>query len=176
VRAFTRRLVGPRGERLTSLAAQAIRAVALGVIVTALVEALLSGIGFVAAGVPFAALLTALIFVLAVAQIGPSPVLILVIMWLYWQGDSAVVATAFLVWSLVIAGVDHLLRPILIKRGADLPLILIFAGVVGGLIAFGAMGLFIGPVVLAVGYTLLMGWIKQDPADSESAASNEAES
>ncbi len=176
VRAFSRRLVGARGDRLTKLAAQAIRAVALGVIVTALVEALLSGIGFLAAGVPFPALLTALIFIMAVAQIGPGPVLILVILWLYWRGDSALVATAFLVWSVLIAAVDHLLRPILIKRGADLPLVLIFAGVVGGLVAFGAMGLFIGPVVLAVAYTLLIGWIRHPPGtENEDALSGNPE-
>ena len=167
LRAFARRLAGPRGERMVALAAQAVRAVALGVIVTAVIEALLGGIGFVAAGVPLAPLLTALIFVLAIAQIGPAPVLILAVGWLYWNNESAVVPTLFLAWSLLIVAIDHLLRPILIKRGADLPLALIFAGVVGGLIAFGAIGLFVGPVVLAIAYTLLVGWVNesQDAGD-----------
>ncbi|HTP62815.1 MAG TPA: AI-2E family transporter YdiK [Burkholderiales bacterium] len=161
VRAFSRRLAGRRGERMTLLAAQAIRAVALGVIVTAVIEAILAGIGFAFAGVPAAPLLTALVFVLAIAQIGPAPVLLLVFGWLYWKHESALVPVAFFVWSLLIVAIDHLLRPILIKRGADLPLPLIFAGVVGGLIAFGAIGLFVGPVVLAVAYTLLVGWVSE---------------
>jgi len=165
VRAFARRLAGERGDRMTTLAAQAIRAVALGVIVTAVLEAVLGGIGFLVAGVPLAALLTALIFVLAVAQIGPAPVLILAFGWLYWKNESAIVPIAFFAWSLVIIGIDNVLRPILIKRGADLPLPVIFAGVVGGLIAFGLIGLFVGPVVLAVAYTLLTGWIAEEYAE-----------
>jgi predicted PurR-regulated permease PerM len=158
VRAFARRLAGPRGEEMAFLAAQAVRAVALGVVVTAALEALLAGLGLVLAGVPFAAFLTALVFVFAVAQ-APLLVLLPVVAWLYWQGDSPLVASAFLVWSILIAMVDNVLRPILIKRTARLPLPLIFAGVVGGLIAFGAVGLFVGPVVLAVAYTLLAGWV-----------------
>jgi predicted PurR-regulated permease PerM len=160
VRGFARRLAGPRGEEMTYLAAQAVRAVALGVVVTAAVEALLAGLGLVLASVPFAGFLTALVFVFAVAQ-APLLVLLPVVAWLYWKGDSPIVATAFLVWSILIATVDNVLRPILIKRTAHLPLALIFAGVVGGLIAFGAVGLFVGPVVLAVTYTLLAGWVAE---------------
>jgi predicted PurR-regulated permease PerM len=160
VRGFARRLAGPRGEEMTYLAAQAVRAVALGVVVTAAAEALLAGLGLVLASVPFAAFLTALVFVFAVAQ-APLLVLLPVVAWLYWKGDSPLVATAFLVWSILIAGVDNVLRPMLIKRTARLPLALIFAGVVGGLIAFGAVGLFVGPVVLAVAYTLLAGWVAE---------------
>jgi len=165
VRAFARRLAGERGDTMTALAAQAIRAVALGVIVTAFLEALLGCIGFVVAGIPMAPLLTALLFVLAVAQIGPAPILIVAFGWLYWKHDSAMVPIAFFAWSLVIIAIDNVLRPILIKRGADLPLPLIFAGVVGGLIAFGLIGLFVGPVVLAVAYTLLSGWIAEEYAE-----------
>jgi predicted PurR-regulated permease PerM len=136
--------------------------VALGVVVTAALEALLAGLGLVLASVPFAGFLTALVFVFAVAQ-APLLVLLPVVAWLYWKGGSPLVATAFLVWSILIAMLDNVLRPILIKRTAHLPLALIFAGVVGGLIAFGAVGLFVGPVVLAVTYTLLAGWV----ADAE---------
>ena len=158
LRAFARSLAGARGEEMTYLSAQAIRAVALGVVVTAAVEALLAGLGLVLASVPFAAFLTALVFVFALAQ-APLLVLLPVVAWLYWRGDSALVATAFLVWSILIAAVDNILRPMLIKRTAHLPLPLVFAGVLGGLIAFGAVGLFVGPVVLAVTYTLLAGWV-----------------
>ena len=160
VRAFAQRLAGPPGERSVTLAAQAIKAVALGVVVTALVQAVLGGLGLMVAGVPLAPLLTALMFVLAVAQIGAGPVLLVAVIWLYWK-DETLTATVFLVWALFVGSIDNVLRPILIKRGADLPLVLIFAGVIGGLIAFGVVGLFVGPVVLAVVYTLLIGWVKE---------------
>ena len=159
VHAFARRLAGPRGDQSITLAGQSIRAVALGVVVTALVQAALGGIGLVVAGVPLAGLLTALMFVLAVAQIGAGPVLALAVVWLYWH-DHTTTATIFLVWSLFVGSIDNILRPLLIKRGADLPLLLIFAGVVGGLLAFGIVGLFVGPVILAVAYTEVVAWVK----------------
>jgi len=161
LRAFANRLVGPRGEQSIKLAAQAIRAVALGVLVTAFVQAVLGGLGLALAGVPFPVLLTAVMFVLAVAQIGAGPVLLLAIAWLYWKSDT-LTATLFLGWSLFVGTIDNVLRPFLIKQGANLPLLLIFAGVIGGLLAFGVIGLFVGPVVLAVAYTELTAWVNED--------------
>jgi predicted PurR-regulated permease PerM len=80
--------------------------------------------------------------------------------WLYWSGDTTT-AIAFLVWSLFVGSIDNVLRPLLIKSGADLPLMLIFAGVIGGLLAFGIVGLFVGPVVLAIAYTELAAWVNE---------------
>jgi predicted PurR-regulated permease PerM len=157
---FGRRLAGDAGENAILLAAQAIRGVALGVVVTALVQSALAGLGLLIAGIPFAAILTAVIFMLAIAQLGPLPVLAPAVGWLYWTGDSTW-ASALLVWTLIVGGIDNILRPVLIKKGADLPLLLIFTGVVGGLIAFGLVGIFIGPVVLAVTYTLLTAWVTE---------------
>jgi predicted PurR-regulated permease PerM len=159
VRAFARRLSGVRGDQSITLAAQSIRAVALGVVVTALVQALLGGVGLVMAGVPLAGFLTAVMFVLAVAQIGAGPVLIIATIWLYWKVDTTT-ATIFLVWAVFVGTIDNVLRPFLIKSGADLPLLLIFAGVIGGLLAFGVVGLFVGPVVLAVAYTEVVAWVQ----------------
>jgi predicted PurR-regulated permease PerM len=158
VRAFARRMAGSHGEQAIALAGQAVRAVALGIVVTAVVQAVLGGIGLAVAGVPLAAFLTALMFVLAVAQIGAGPVLVIAVIWLYWSGSPAW-GTAMLVWTVMVTSLDNVLRPILIKRGANLPLVLIFAGVIGGLLAFGLVGLFIGPVVLAVAYTQLAAWV-----------------
>ncbi len=157
---FARRLAGPQGANAVHLAAQAIRAVALGVVVTASLQSLLSGIGLAIAGVPFAPILTVVMFILAVAQIGVWPVLVLAVIWVY-HTSSAVWATGFLVWASFCGTFDNFLRPMLIKRGADLPLLLIFTGVIGGLVAFGVVGLFIGPVVLAVAYTLLANWVSE---------------
>jgi predicted PurR-regulated permease PerM len=159
---FGRRLAGEPGDRVVRLAAQAIRGVALGVVVTAFAQAVLSGIGLTAAGVPFATLLTTVAFVLCIAQLGPMLVLAPAVAWLYWQG-AAGAATALLIWTLVVVTLDNVLRPILMTKGADLPMLLMFAGVIGGLLAFGLIGIFVGPVVLAVSYTLLGAWIGHEP-------------
>lgn len=157
---FARRLAGDHGEHAVQLATQAIRSVALGVVLTALIQAILGGVGLGVAGVPFAAILTAVMFLLAIAQLGPLLVLAPAVIWLYWRGDSGW-GTVLLVWTVVVTPLDNVLRPILIKRGVDLPLVLIFAGVIGGLFAFGLVGIFVGPVVLAVGQTLLAAWVSQ---------------
>ena len=158
VRRFARRLAGERGEGVVDLAGGAIRGVALGVGVTALVQALLSGLGLVVAGVPFAGLLTALMFMLCIAQIGPVPVLLPAALWLFWSGQTAW-GIFLVVVAVVVTTMDNVLRPVLIRMGADLPLLLIFCGVIGGLLAFGLVGIFVGPLVLAVAYTLLESWI-----------------
>ena len=158
VRRFAHRLAEQRGEDSVVLAGQAIRAVALGVVVTAIVQSAAAGLGLAVAGIPYAGVLTAIIFILCIAQLGPILVLVPAVAWLYWSGD-AVWGTVLLIWTLLVGALDNVLRPILIKRGADLPLLLIFAGVIGGLISLGIIGLFVGPVVLAVTYRLLESWI-----------------
>ena len=158
---FANRLAGPAGEKAMHLAAQAVRGVALGVVVTAILQSILAGVGLAVAGVPFAAFLTAVMFILSVAQIGPGPVLIAAVIFVYSR-SGALWGTGLLVWAIFCVAFDNVVRPMLIKRGADLPLLLIFAGVIGGLIAFGVIGLFIGPVVLAVAYTLLIDWMSEN--------------
>ena len=163
VRRFARRLGGERGSDAVALAGGAIRGVALGVGVTALVQALLGGLGLTLAGVPFAGLLTALMFMLCIAQVGPIPVLLGAAAWALYDGSTGW-AIALAVWGVIVGTLDNFLRPVLIKMGADLPLLLIFAGVIGGLFAFGLVGIFVGPVVLAVAYTLLEAWMDDRPA------------
>jgi predicted PurR-regulated permease PerM len=168
VRRFGRRLAGVQGDNAVVLAGQAIRGVALGVGVTALIQAGLGGIGLAIAGVPFAGLLTAVMLLLCIAQLGPGLVLFPAVAWLYWSGDSTW-GTFLLVWSTVVVTMDNFVRPLLIKRGADLPLLLIFAGVIGGLLAFGLIGIFVGPVVLAVAYTLLQSWVQMGEQEDAKA-------
>jgi predicted PurR-regulated permease PerM len=160
VRRFGRRLAGEHGEGSVVLAGQAIRAVAMGVGVTALVQTVLGGLGLAIAGVPMAGLLSAVMLMLCIAQLGPALVLFPAVGWMYFTGQNAW-GTALLAWSLLVTAIDNFLRPVLIKRGADLPLLLIFAGVIGGMIGFGLIGIFVGPVVLAVTYTLLEAWIEE---------------
>jgi predicted PurR-regulated permease PerM len=166
VRRFARRLAGRHGESAVVLAGQAIRGVALGVVLVAIGQAVLAGLGLAVAGVPFAAILTAVMFMLCVAQIGPAPVLLAGVVWLYWKGTAGW-GTALLIWTIVVGTVDNVVRPILIMKGADLPLLLIFTGVVGGLLAFGLVGIFVGPMVLAVAYTLLQAWVREEAVEEE---------
>ena len=158
VRRFGNRLAGERGENAIILAGQAIRGVALGVGVTAIVQTVLGGIGLAIAGVPFAALLSAVMLMFCIAQLGPALILFPAVGWVFWTGDTGW-SVFLLVWSLIVVTLDNFLRPILIKKGADLPLLLIFSGVIGGMLGFGLIGIFVGPVVLAVTYTLLEAWI-----------------
>jgi predicted PurR-regulated permease PerM len=159
---FARRLVGDQGETVTILAGKAVRGVALGVVVTAVIQASVGGLGLALAGVPAALLLTAVMFVFCLAQIGPALVLIPAVIWAYWQ-FGVLWGTILLVFAVLALTLDNFIRPFLIKKGADLPLVLILGGVIGGLLAFGIIGLFIGPVILAVARTLLNAWVANGP-------------
>ena len=167
VRRFALRLAGQNGEEAVILAAKAVRGVALGIVVTAVIQSSIGGIGLIVAGVPAAALLIAVMFILCLAQVGPGLVLLPAVIWQYWT-QGALWGTVLLVFAIIAAFVDNFIRPVLIKKGADLSLVLIIAGVIGGLIAFGVIGLFIGPVVLAVTYTLLKVWVSAgDSAEAQ---------
>jgi predicted PurR-regulated permease PerM len=167
---FARRLGGDRGEEVAVLAAKTIRAVAIGVVGTALIQSLLGGIGLAVTGVPAAAVLTAVMFIFCIAQLGPALVLIPAVIWLYYT-DQTAWGTVLLVFTILALTLDNVLRPILIRKGAELPLFLIFAGVIGGLVTFGIAGLFIGPVVLAITYKLLAAWV----GDADASAAEEPE-
>jgi predicted PurR-regulated permease PerM len=172
VRRFAVRLAGERGAGVVELAGGAIRGVALGVGVTAVVQSLMGGLGLAMAGMPFTGLLTALMFMLCIAQVGPLPVLLPASLWvLFGQGDTGW-GIFLLVWSGTVGTIDNFIRPVLIRLGADLPLMLIFAGVIGGLFAFGLVGIFVGPVVLAVAWTLLEAWL----GDGEGPAAQSVDS
>ncbi|HEX2339735.1 MAG TPA: AI-2E family transporter YdiK [Vicinamibacterales bacterium] len=158
---FAHRIGKEHGRNTIRLAGQAVRGVALGVIVTALVESIIAGVGLWLTGMPRPGLLLALTFILCVAQLGPLPVLLPAVIWLFWSGSS-LWGSVLLAFTILVAVVDNVLKPVLIRRGVDLPLILIVAGVIGGIVGFGVLGLFIGPVILAVTYTLLQSWILED--------------
>jgi predicted PurR-regulated permease PerM len=166
ISSLARRLAGRQGENTLVLAAKAVRGVALGVVVTALIQTVLGGVGLAVAGVHAVTLLAGIMFILCIAQIGPGLVLIPSIVWLYWSGE-ALSGTLLLVFSLVACTIDNFIRPFLIRKGANLPLTLIFTGVIGGLVAFGVIGLFIGPVVLAVIYTLLQAWVAEKTGEED---------
>lgn len=158
---FARRIAGHPGENSLTIAASAIRAVALGVVGTALIQSVLGGLGLAVSGVPAAGILTALIFMFCLAQVGPVPVLIPAVIWLFWM-DQTGWGIAMAAWTLFLGTIDNIISPFLMKKRADLPLLLVFAGVTGGLMVFGIIGLFIGPVVLAVTFALLDAWVVGD--------------
>lgn len=160
---FARRIAGRAGEDALFLAGKTIRAVALGVVGTAIIQAILVGVGLAVAGLPATGILTAVAFMLCLAQVGPAPVILPAAGWLFWNGDP-VWGTVLVVWTVFLATIDNVIRPFLMKMGVDLPMLLVFAGVTGGLLAFGVIGLFVGPVVLAVSYTLLDAWVVGDVA------------
>lgn len=165
VRRFFYRLADERGHAIVDLAGKAIRAVALGIVVTAAIQTVLAAIGFLLGGVPLAGFLSAAVLVFCIAQLGPLFIMAPCVIWLYATG-AAGRATVVLVFLIVAQAVDNVLRPMLIKRGADLSLLLIFPGVIGGLLAMGIIGLFVGPVVLAVTVNLLDRWISSGLGES----------
>jgi predicted PurR-regulated permease PerM len=134
--------------------------VALGVVVTAFIQSAIGAGALIVTGVPYASILSALLFMLCIAQLGPALVLIPAVIWMYTSGTTTS-ATVLLVLSIIAIGIDNVLRPVLIRKGVDLPLLLILSGVIGGLMAFGLIGLFLGPTLLAVTYTLLDAWISE---------------
>jgi predicted PurR-regulated permease PerM len=156
--AIATRLVGERGSELAGLAEQTVRNVARGVLGTALVQSALAGAGFVIAGVPWAALLTLACFLLCVVQIGPAIVLLGAVAYVFSSADT-LTASLFLAWCILVGLVDNVLKPLLIGRGSEVPMAVILAGVLGGLLAHGLIGLFVGPIVLALGYELFRAWV-----------------
>ncbi|MCS3421107.1 AI-2E family transporter [Pseudomonas yamanorum] len=152
------RLIGERAGYYIELVAGTVQRVVNGVIGTAAAQAVLALIGFLIAGVPGALVLGIVTFLLSLIPMGPPLVWIPATAWLAWKGDYTY-AVFLGVWgTFIISGVDNVLKPYLISRGGNLPLVIVLLGVFGGLIAFGFIGLFIGPTLLAVAYSLLTDW------------------
>jgi predicted PurR-regulated permease PerM len=162
------RIGGERGRHLLTVAGNTVRGVVYGILGTALVQAVIAGIGFVIAGVPGAALLALLTFFLSVVPMGPPLIWLPAALWLFQQGSTGL-GVFMLIWGLGVSSVDNIVKPWLISQGSDLPFILIFFGVLGGALVFGFIGVFLGPTLLAVGYRLLEEWFSAGPraADDE---------
>jgi predicted PurR-regulated permease PerM len=168
------RLAGEHGEPLLELSTATIRSVAVGVIGIAFIQAVLGGLGMMFAGVPIAGLLAIVILVLAIAQLPPILVLLPVIFWVF-SVESTTVAVIFMIWSILVSMSDAVLKPIFLGRGVDAPMLVILLGAIGGMITSGIVGLFIGAVILALGYKLFQVWVEWgsppgEEADTENAA------
>jgi predicted PurR-regulated permease PerM len=165
---LSHRIAGDRGDQLLRLARDTTRSVAKGIVGVALLQAILGGAGCAAAGVPLAGIWTVLILILGVAQIstifvlGPA-------MFYVFQKESLFVALAFAVWSILVGLMDNVLKPLWMGRGVAAPMLVIFLGAIGGMLGTGLLGLFVGPVILVVTYTLVQAWARAAPG-AESVA------
>jgi len=167
---FARRLAGDRGEEAARLAGLATRGVALGVVLTPLIQAILAGVGMAIAGAPNVGLFALFVLLTCLAQVGPIPAMAIPVALLFARGDT-MPASLLAAWALVVHASGPIVRPLLIKRGVDLSMPLILCGVIGGVAAFGVVGLFLGPVLLAVSLALLGSWIQgETPGEARKAS------
>ncbi|MGB5770195.1 MAG: AI-2E family transporter [Crocosphaera sp.] len=155
------RLTPQQGQGFLQLATATIRGVTRGIIGVSVLQSLLIGIGFLVAGIPFAGLLALLCLLLAIIQIGPGLVVLPTIIFA-WSTMGTVGALLFTLWMVPTTLIDNILKPILMSQGLPVPTIIILIGVLGGTLVHGILGLFIGPVVLSLGYELMVAWINQD--------------
>jgi predicted PurR-regulated permease PerM len=162
-RGFLSRIVPEQSEHFLDLAGATIRAVSQGVIGVAVVQSLLAGVGFKLAGIPGAGLLAFLVLLLSIVQIGATIVILPVIVWIWTDKDvtTALLLTLFLG---VVSILDNILKPLVMGRGLTTPTLVIFIGVIGGTLAHGIVGLFIGPIILSVAWELMAAWIRDDRA------------
>lgn len=163
-RALGYRLAGDRGDEYADLAESTVRSVARGILGVALIQSLLAGIGFMVVGIPGAGLWALIALFLSVIQIGIFPVTLPIVIYVFATADITV-AIAFLIWSIFVSTIDNILKPILLGRGVKVPMVVIFAGSIGGFIASGIIGLFTGAVILALGYTLFLAWLHHTTED-----------
>jgi predicted PurR-regulated permease PerM len=161
LRAFVRRISGDRGDEMLRLAAATIRNVSRGVVGIALVQASLAGIGLVVAGVPAAGLFTFLALLLGIIQIGPSILILPIVIWA-WTAMDRTSALLFTIYMIPVSLVDNVFKPIVMAMGLSTPMPIIFVGVIGGTIAYGISGLFLGPIVLSVAWALVVAWVPKD--------------
>ena len=160
IKKFARRLSSTRGEEFVIQAGATIRAISRGVIGISVLQALLAGIGLMAAGIPQASLITFAVLILGIIQIGPSIILIPVVIW-SWMTMETASALLFTAYMIPVNLMDNILRPIVMGRGLKTPMLVILVGVIGGTLAYGIIGLFLGPIVLAVLWELLIAWIQE---------------
>lgn len=160
---FVARVGGAHHLGLIDVASQTIRGVAAGIIFTAFIQAVLLALGLVVVGAPGPVVLGFLTFFLLVLQLPNFLVWVPVVIWLGYQGQTGLAIFLFVWGFFVVSTIDNFIRPYLISQGAKLPLLLIFVGVIGGLLAYGFIGLFIGATLLGVGYTLFRSWLDEEP-------------
>ncbi len=163
---FFIRIAGKHGEDFSEIAERTVLSVAKGVLGIAVIQALLAGLSFFIAGIPGAGIWTLLCLFLATIQIGIIPVMIPIVIYAFYN-DGPLVATLFAVWTVAIIIIENMLKPILLSHGAPVPTAIIFIGVLGGFIAFGIVGMFVGSIIFAISYKLFMVWLEDSTEEVE---------
>lgn len=152
-------LFGNKGPDFEALAAATVRSVTTGILGVALIQSLLAGLGFLVVRLPGAGLWALVFLIAAVLQVG-ALVLIPIVVYVFATAGTAK-AVAFLIWCIFVALIDNVLKPLLLGRGVPVPIIVVFLGAIGGFMAMGIIGLFVGPILLSVGYKLFLVWLSQ---------------
>jgi predicted PurR-regulated permease PerM len=163
------RFAGEKGTEIVVLATATIRGVMQGVVGVAVIQAIMSAIGMVLVGVPAAGLWTMAVLVLAIIQLPPIIILAPIAAWVFTFADT-VPAVIFLIWAIIVSASDGVLKPLLMGRGVDIPMLVILIGALGGMMLSGIIGLFVGAVVVAITYTLFMAWVEEEQAAEELVA------
>jgi predicted PurR-regulated permease PerM len=163
--AFAGRLAGERGADFARLAEATVRSVTRGILGVALIQSILAGLGFMAIGIPGAGLWALLCLLLSTVQIGIFPITLPIVIYVLATADP-VPAVLFVIWSLFVGTIDNILKPILLGRGVGVPMAVIFVGAIGGFITSGIIGLFVGAVILVLGYKLFLAWLHDFPGEA----------
>jgi predicted PurR-regulated permease PerM len=171
-RAFARRLAGEWGTKAVELAGATVQSVTLGILGVALIQTLLAGLGFLVVGVPGAGLWALLVLILAVVQLPTILVLGPIIIYVF-ATSSTITAVVFAIWSILVGISDAFLKPLLMGRGVDVPMIVIFIGAIGGFIASGIIGLFVGAIIFSLGYKLFLLWLNEDTQPEQKQCKSE---
>jgi predicted PurR-regulated permease PerM len=159
VKSFFVKLMGDMGAEMTSVAEVTVRNVAKGILGVAFIQSMLAGVGFVLAGIPLAGLWIVICLVLAIVQVGLMPVSVGVIIYI-WGHGSTLTAILLTGWMVFVGIIDNVLKPIMLGKGAPVPMLVVFLGAIGGFMTSGFIGLFTGAIILSVGYKLLQAWLK----------------
>jgi predicted PurR-regulated permease PerM len=165
-RSISQRLAGERGAEFADLAGATVQSVAQGILGVALIQSFLAGLGFLVVGVPGAGLWALVGLLLCVVQIGLLPLALPIVIYVFWTAEP-LVAVLFTVWTVLVSLLDNVLKPLILGRGVRVPTLVIFLGSIGGFLSAGIIGLFVGPVVLVLGYTLFRAWLEEAPPSSE---------
>lgn len=158
---FIMRIAGDKGDEILDISVSTVHQVVKGIIGVALIQTMIQAVGLFLCGVPFAGILTVLCLILSIIQIGPIIVNIGVIAYLFSTGDSSTAAILWTVYFLLSGLSDNVLKPLLLGKGALVPMLVIFIGVIGGFMMSGFIGLFVGPIVFSIGYKLFVAWMDE---------------
>jgi predicted PurR-regulated permease PerM len=147
-------------ESLLKTSEMAVKGVAIGIMGTAFIAAIIAWIGLFIAGIPFSLGIAAIVFFLVIIQVGPLPVWIPIVIWLFIQGHTGW-AIFMIVYGIVLLGIDAVVKPLLISKSGKLPFLVLFLGVIGGMVAWGFTGMFKGAIIVALGYTIFVNWLER---------------